>query len=146
MKSLEMLSRIWKRRSRKVISSIPEFAISFVLAANPNEEPTNLSFGRHYDPRNVDRIFRYGRIDGQLRSATWKIIKTRETKDISGAMYLLTVTGFALWFAYGLLLGQWPLIVANGICFVLSAFILLLKVLPVQAKHVVSDALDPSVK
>ena len=45
----------------------------------------------------------------------WKIIKTRETKDISTGMYSLTVAGFALWLAYGVMLGQWPLIATNGI-------------------------------
>ena len=53
----------------------------------------------------------------------WKIIKTRETKDISTGMYGLTVAGFALWLAYGMMLGQWPLIATNSICFVLAAFI-----------------------
>jgi len=73
----------------------------------------------------------------------WKIIRTRETKDISAGMYLLTVTGFAAWTSYGAALGQWPLIVSNGICFVLSGFILVMKLLPQRDKDAVADAVTP---
>ncbi len=76
----------------------------------------------------------------------WKIIKSRSTRDISVGMYALTVGGFLLWTAYGLLLKQWPLIVTNSICLALSAFILTMKLLPTQKKNQVADALDPDVK
>ena len=69
----------------------------------------------------------------------WKIIRTRETKDISTGMYLLTVAAFAAWLSYGIALRQWPLIAANGICFVLSAFILTMKLLPQPKKDAVAD-------
>ena len=74
----------------------------------------------------------------------WKIIKTRETEGISTGMYGITVVGFALWFAYGLILGQWPLIVTNSICLLLSAFILAMKTLSPRAKDAVADVLDPA--
>ena len=74
----------------------------------------------------------------------WKIIKSRQTKDISAGMYVLTVSGFALWTVYGVLTSQWPLIVANTICLVLSAFILLMKLLPRAGKDRIADAIDPS--
>lgn len=73
----------------------------------------------------------------------WKIIKTRETKDISRWMYMVTVAGFACWTAYGILLGQWPIIVTNSICFALSGFILVMKLLPQREKEAVAEALDP---
>ena len=73
----------------------------------------------------------------------WRVIRTRDTRSISAAMYWLTVTGFALWFAFGILVAQWPLIVTNGICFVLSAFILVMKVLPASGKQAVAAAIDP---
>jgi MtN3 and saliva related transmembrane protein len=76
----------------------------------------------------------------------WKIIKSRETKDISAGMYALTVTGFAMWTTYGIILMQWPLIVTNSICLVLSAFILTMKLLPRREKNKVADILDPDVK
>jgi hypothetical protein len=55
---------------------------------------------------------------GSFAPQAWKIIKTRETKDISTGS--LTVVGFALWLAYGVMLGQWPLIATNGICLLLQ--------------------------
>jgi MtN3 and saliva related transmembrane protein len=76
----------------------------------------------------------------------WKIIKSRQTHDISAVMYALTVTAFALWIVYGVMLGQWPLIVTNSICFALSAFILVMKLLPRREKNRLADALDPAAK
>ena len=73
----------------------------------------------------------------------WKIIKTRETKNLSTIMYGLTVLGFALWSAYGVMLGHWPLIASNSICFVLATFILVMKVLPASGKRAVADTFDP---
>lgn len=73
----------------------------------------------------------------------WKVIRTRETAAISRGMYFITVLGFALWLAYGLLLGQWPLILTNGICLLLSAFILGMKLLPRRRREAVAEALDP---
>jgi MtN3 and saliva related transmembrane protein len=73
----------------------------------------------------------------------WKIIKSRKTGDISAGTYTLTVTGFSLWLAYGIILGQWPLIVTNGICLLFSSFILMMKLLPRRERNAVADALDP---
>ena len=74
----------------------------------------------------------------------WKVIRSRKTDDISTGMYVLTVAGFALWAAYGIMLGKWPLIVTNTICMGLSAFILTMKLLPRRQKNRVADALDPT--
>jgi len=57
----------------------------------------------------------------------WKIIRTGDTAAISLRMYSLTVTGFALWTIFGLLRLEWPIILTNAICFVLSGFILIRK-------------------
>jgi MtN3 and saliva related transmembrane protein len=75
----------------------------------------------------------------------WKIIRTRDTRAISTGMYAVTVLGFSLWLAYGLLLGQWPLIVTNAICLLLSGFILAMKRLPKRKRQAVAEALDPKV-
>ena len=72
-----------------------------------------------------------------------KIIRTRETKDISIVMYCLTVIGFAAWATYGAMLAQWPLVASNSICFVLSAFILAMTLLPRAKKNAVADAVTP---
>jgi MtN3 and saliva related transmembrane protein len=71
----------------------------------------------------------------------WKVIRSRETRDISVGMYLLTVSAFALWLAYGVLQRQWPLVISNGVCFALSAFILAMTLLPQRQKDRVSDTL-----
>ena len=55
---------------------------------------------------------------------TWK---TRSTADISLRMFLVLVIGIILWLAYGMLLGDVPLIVANGITLVLAGIILVFK-------------------
>ena len=56
-----------------------------------------------------------------------KIVREGDASGISVRMYLVTVLGFALWAAYGVMLGRWPLIVANLISLALAALILVLK-------------------
>jgi MtN3 and saliva related transmembrane protein len=73
----------------------------------------------------------------------WKIIRTRDTSALSARMYAVTVTGFSLWLAYGILLGEWPLIVTNAVCLAMSAFILAMRILPQRKKEAVADLLDP---
>lgn len=73
----------------------------------------------------------------------WKIVRTRETDNLSVRMYAVTVIGFALWLAYGALRVEWPLIVTNAVCLGLSGFILTMKLLPQTKKNEVADALRP---
>lgn len=70
----------------------------------------------------------------------WQILKTRDTSSISPVMYSLTTIAFGLWTAYGIGLGEWPLIVTNSVCFVLAAFILVMTLLPQRVKERVADA------
>lgn len=56
-----------------------------------------------------------------------KTIRSRDTRGISLGMYVVFTVGVGFWFAYGLVLGSWPMIVSNAITFVLSATILALK-------------------
>jgi len=56
---------------------------------------------------------------------TWKF---KETKDISLLMYIIFFTGILLWFSYGILIDNTPIIVANGISLVLVFIVLLLKI------------------
>jgi MtN3 and saliva related transmembrane protein len=72
----------------------------------------------------------------------WKVIHSRETKDISAGMYLLTVSAFALWLAYGVLQRQWPLVISNGVCLLLSAFILAMTLLPKAEKDKIADTVS----
>ena len=73
----------------------------------------------------------------------WAVIRSRNTDGISLKMYVITVTGFIAWLAYGVLLGQWAIIVQNVICLCLSSFILAMKLLPQRKKEAVADALTP---
>ncbi|MFT3695953.1 MAG: SemiSWEET transporter [Kofleriaceae bacterium] len=57
----------------------------------------------------------------------WKIIRTRNTNDLSTAMWVLQVIGFALWITYGIATKNWPIIVPNVITFLFSCLILGLK-------------------
>lgn len=41
---------------------------------------------------------------------------------------------------------EWPIIITNGVCLILSAFILLMTVLPRGKKEAVADAIDPTTK
>lgn len=54
-------------------------------------------------------------------------LRTRDVSGISLAMYSAFTLGVGLWLAYGLVLGQWPIIVANAVTLALAATILAVK-------------------
>ena len=56
-----------------------------------------------------------------------KTLKTRRTRDISTAMWSAFCAGVALWTVYGVLLGQWPIIVANVLTLALASTVLAVK-------------------
>jgi MtN3 and saliva related transmembrane protein len=56
-----------------------------------------------------------------------KAIRSRDTRGISLLMYAVFTLGVGFWFAYGVVLHSWPMIVSNAITFVLAAVILVLK-------------------
>ncbi len=72
-----------------------------------------------------------------------KIIRTRDTGAISTGTYVVTVLGFVSWTIYGVLLKAWPVTASNGICFLLSAFILTMKLLPQREKDKIAESVDP---
>lgn len=57
---------------------------------------------------------------------TYKIIKEKDTKNISATTYVLLLLGNALWLTYGILNVDWPIIVGNSISVVTCLIILLL--------------------
>lgn len=57
----------------------------------------------------------------------WMVWRQRGAPGISTGMYLLFIAGVALWFLYGLALGSWPVILANGITLALAIAILCMK-------------------
>ena len=59
-----------------------------------------------------------------------QVLKSWQTRDLSGVsltMYGLFTAGVALWLAYGVLLGSWPIIIANGLTLTLASVVLVLK-------------------
>ena len=61
--------------------------------------------------------------------------KTRDLSGISLPMYSTFTLGVALWLIYGLLLSNWPIIVANAITLGLSSFVLTLKIMQINQKN-----------
>ena len=60
-----------------------------------------------------------------------QVLKSWQTRDLSGVsltMYSLFTAGVALWLTYGVLLGTWPIIIANGVTLALAGVVLVLKV------------------
>ena len=53
-----------------------------------------------------------------------KIWREKDASSVSLRMWLLTVAGFALWTAYGVLLGSWPVTLSNAVCLILSGMVL----------------------
>jgi MtN3 and saliva related transmembrane protein len=54
--------------------------------------------------------------------------RQRGAPGISTGMYLLFIAGVALWCGYGLVIGAWPIVIANGTTLVLAASVLAMKV------------------
>lgn len=57
----------------------------------------------------------------------WLTFKTRNVSGISLGMYSVFTVGVALWLAYGVLLGAWPIVIANSITLALALAILAMK-------------------
>ncbi|MDH5367484.1 MAG: SemiSWEET transporter [Cyclobacteriaceae bacterium] len=57
-----------------------------------------------------------------------KVIKTKQTKDLSLVMYSVLTIGLFLWLTYGILVKDIPVIIANLITFIFAAIILIMKI------------------
>jgi MtN3 and saliva related transmembrane protein len=80
-------------------------------------------------PAAVDLI---GSVAAVITTVGWlpqviKIRRERKADDISMIATAAIGTGVLLWFFYGLMIGSWPVIAANGVTFLFVAAILLLK-------------------
>ena len=64
----------------------------------------------------------------------WKSWRTRDLSGISLPMYALFTLGVALWLIYGVLIGSFPIILANAATFLLASMVLWLKVLQVRGQ------------
>jgi len=58
--------------------------------------------------------------------ASWQ---TRDLSGVSLPMYSLFTAGVAMWFVYGVMLGSWPIIIANAITIILASVVLTLKLM-----------------
>jgi len=57
-----------------------------------------------------------------------KVYQTKSTKDISLLMFLIFTVGVLSWLIYGLIINDYPVILANSVTLILSLFILLYKI------------------
>ncbi len=57
-----------------------------------------------------------------------RIIRTRDVHGISLIMYLAHTTGILFWLSYGVMLKEWPIILANCVGIMPASFILFLKI------------------
>ncbi len=55
--------------------------------------------------------------------------RTRDLSGVSLPMYSIFTAGVAMWLAYGVMLGSWPIIIANAVTLALSGAVLVLKVM-----------------
>ncbi len=74
----------------------------------------------------------------------WKIIRERSTEGLSLAMFALTCLAFAAWTTFGMMKGEWTLVVPNAICLVFALFILGMIALPERKTEEVAETLDPN--
>ena len=57
----------------------------------------------------------------------WHVIRRKETKAISLLMYVAFAAGVACWFVFGLMIWNWPMMIANAITLVLALTIVGMK-------------------
>jgi MtN3 and saliva related transmembrane protein len=56
-----------------------------------------------------------------------KIWREKDASSVSLRTYVVTVTGFSCWIAYGVLIKAWPVIASNTACLLMSGAVLVLK-------------------
>ena len=57
-----------------------------------------------------------------------QVVKTKETKNLSLTMYITFTIGVILWFVYGIMVKDLPLLTANGVTLALASTILVMKI------------------
>ncbi len=58
----------------------------------------------------------------------WHIWRSHNVQAISLSMYLAFTIGVSLWLLYGIMLGAWPIIIANSITVCLAGAVLVMKI------------------
>lgn len=64
---------------------------------------------------------------GAFIPQAWLTWKTRRADGVSLGMYSIFTLGVALWLVYGVIIGAWPVIIANAVTLALALFILVMK-------------------
>ncbi len=64
-----------------------------------------------------------------------KTIRSKNTRQLSLPMYLMFVSGVALWLFYGILKNQAPIILGNAITLILASIILAYKLRDVKKTY-----------
>ncbi len=78
----------------------------------------------------MEEIIGYIAASGTMASLlpqVWKVVRTRETKDISRLMYVIYTAAGVLWLIYGFLKQDWPIVATNVVTVASSAIILIYK-------------------
>ena len=57
-----------------------------------------------------------------------KTYRTKNAKDLSIVTFSVFSGGVFLWLVYGIVVGEWPIILANGMTLILSFMIIAMKV------------------
>jgi MtN3 and saliva related transmembrane protein len=57
----------------------------------------------------------------------WHTLRTKDVSGISLGMYACFTLGVFLWLVYGLVVGAWPIVVANAVTLALALVILVMK-------------------
>jgi len=74
---------------------------------------------------------------------TYKIIKTKSTKDISVLTYSMLIVGFILWVVYGVIREDYPVLIANSISVLVCSTILFLKFSSSKTLNKINDKVTP---
>jgi MtN3 and saliva related transmembrane protein len=86
----------------------------------------------HNDRTNMDYVTIIGLVAAAFTTISLlpqivKAVQTKSTKDISTWMFSLFCAGVFLWFVYGVLIWDLPIILANSLAFIQAVVILVLK-------------------
>ncbi|MCU0640619.1 MAG: SemiSWEET transporter [Candidatus Margulisbacteria bacterium] len=81
-----------------------------------------------FDPVMTIGLIAASLTTGGIMPQVIKAHTTRQTKDISLAMWVMSALGVALWVVYGVLLNVLPVIIANSVTLCLMLYIVYLKV------------------
>lgn len=81
----------------------------------------------------MDKLFYIGIIAGTLTTSAFlpqvvQAAKTKQTKDLSLAMFVVTAMGLTLWIVYGVFVKSAPIILANTVTLALVCYLIFLKV------------------